>query len=122
MGFHDNIYINYNAYFVYMTFEQKYCDADFLGALDTEKPQVATYIAERVGCGRSTVLRKMVELEERGLVQRVDIEGGFKSWIKAPSQEITIEGVIGPDGIIQVDNKFKGSKYKLTIFKGEESL
>lgn len=103
-----------------MTFEQKYCDQDFLDVLDTEKPQVATYITERVGCGRSTVLRKMVELEARGLVKCVDIEGGFKSWIKVPAQEITIEGVIGADGIIQVDSKFEGNKYKLTIFKGKD--
>lgn len=117
MGFHDNIYINHNYYFILMTFEQKYCDQDFLGVLDTEKPQVATYITERVGCGRSTALRKMAELEAKGLVKRIDIEGGFKSWIKVPAQEITIEGVVGPDGIIQVDSKFQGNRYKLMVYK-----
>lgn len=111
------IIIFQDDYFILMTFEQKYCDADFLDALDTEKPQVATYIAERVGCGRSTVLRKMAELEAKGLVKCVDIEGGFKSWIKIPSQETIFEGVIGSGGIIKIDDKFEGMKYKLVLYE-----
>lgn len=103
-----------------MTFEQKYCDQDFLGVLDTEKPQTATYITNKIGCGRSTVLRKMAELESRGLVKCVDIEGGFKSWIKVPAQEITIEGVIGAGGIIKVDKSFEGMQYKLVLHKGKK--
>lgn len=104
-----------------MTFEQQYTEDDFLKVIPYTTPKSIAAILNEVGCGKNTAKRYLAKLEQKHEIARRTIEGSIHyGYVRVPSQEITIEGVVGADGIIQVDSKFEGMKYKLVLYKGAD--
>lgn len=102
-----------------MTFEQKYTESDFLKVIPYTTPISIAYIISEIGCGKNTAKRYLAILEQENKIKRCTIEGSIHYGYVRVSEEITIEGFVGSGGVIQVDGKFEGSRYKLTVYKGE---
>ncbi|MCC4766406.1 hypothetical protein FXW07_07200 [Methanosarcina sp. DH1] len=104
-----------------MTFEQQYTESDFLKVIPYSNPISIAAIISEIGCAKNTAKRYLAELEREHKITRANIQGSIHfGYVRIPSQEITLEGVVGPDGIIKIDDKFKGSKYKLILYKDED--
>lgn len=104
-----------------MTFEQQYTEDDFLKVIPYTTPISIASIVKAIGCGKNTAKRYLAELEREHKITRANIQGSIHyGYIRVPLQEITIEGIVDDGGIIKIDNKFKGSKYKLILYKGED--
>lgn len=103
-----------------MTFEQQYTESDFLKVIPYSNPISIAAIISEIGCAKNTAKRYLAELEREHKITRANIQGSIHYGYVRVSEEITIEGVVGDDGIIKIDDKFKGSKYKLIIYKGED--
>lgn len=103
-----------------MTFEQQYTEDDFLKVIPYTTPKSIAAILNEVGCGKNTAKRYLAKLEEENKIKRCTIEGSIHYGYVRVSEEITIEGVVGSGGVIQVDKSFEGMKYKLVLYKSED--
>lgn len=100
-----------------MTFEPKYTEGAFLQAIPYTTPKSIAAIVNEIGCGKNTAKRYLSKLEQSHKIKRCIIKGSIHFGYVRVLQEIVLEGVVGADGVIQVDSSLEGSNYKLTVYK-----